>query len=286
MSTSLTLASVPQVKGKSISIDPQKKIRLQKAVRDFEALFVNQMLQAMRKGVPKSGLFDDEDSSDTQGKDIMETMFDMEISRTLSQSKGIGIANVLYRQITGDELPSAPMRSVQQNILPPENIQVAPKKAELESEFKPVQPVSRVLPGEAKTLRERVDEFDEVITDAAKKYSLDENLIKAVIAAESRGNTAAQSPKNAKGIMQLIDSTATEMGVTNIWDPRENIFGGAKYLRTMLDKFDGDVPLAVASYNAGPGAVKKHNGIPPYKETQKYVQRVLNFMNYFEHPDE
>jgi Rod binding domain-containing protein len=286
MSTIISLASVPQVKGKNISIDPQKKIRLQKAVRDFEALFVNQMLQSMRKSVPKSGLFDDEDSSDMQGKDIMETMFDMEISRTLSQSKGIGIANVLYRQITGDELPAFALKSPQQNVIADETMQVSTKKIELENEFKPVQPVARPLPGEAKTLRERVDEFGDVITDAAKQYSLDENLIKAVIAAESRGNISAQSPKNAKGIMQLIDSTASEMGVSNIWDPRENIFGGAKYLRTMLDKFDGDIPLAVASYNAGPGAVKKHNGIPPFRETQKYVQRVMNFMNYFEQPGE
>lgn len=221
-----------------------------------------------------------------QGKDIMETMFDMEISRTLSQSKGIGIANVLYRQITGDELPAFALKSPQQNVIADETMQVSTKKIELENEFKPVQPVARPLPGEAKTLRERVDEFGDVITDAAKQYSLDENLIKAVIAAESRGNISAQSPKNAKGIMQLIDSTASEMGVSNIWDPRENIFGGAKYLRTMLDKFDGDIPLAVASYNAGPGAVKKHNGIQPFRETQKYVQRVMNFMNYFEQPGE
>jgi soluble lytic murein transglycosylase-like protein len=81
--------------------------------------------------------------------------------------------------------------------------------------------------------------------------------------------------------MQLIDTTAAEMGVVNVWDPEDNIFGGAKYLSKLLNRFEGNVKNAVASYNAGPEAVKKYNGIPPYKETRNYVEKVMNYFEYF-----
>ena len=79
--------------------------------------------------------------------------------------------------------------------------------------------------------------------------------------------------------MQLIDSTANYLGVEDVWDPKENIMGGTKYLSKLLKLFDGDTDLAIAGYNAGPGNVKKHKGIPPFKETQNYVQRVKNYLN-------
>ena len=82
--------------------------------------------------------------------------------------------------------------------------------------------------------------------------------------------------------MQLIDSTASDMGVKNVWNPQQNIDGGTKYLKQMLDKFQGDLPNAVASYNAGPAAVEKHGGVPPIKETKDYVSKVLNYLQQFE----
>jgi len=253
-------------------LDPQKKIRLQKAVRDFEALLINQMLKSMRSSIDKSDMFGEEN----MGGDIMNSMFDMELSRKMSDTQGFGISNMLYYKLTGEKLPKPIPRASVANTV----IQNPPQKP-LNEEFRPVQSAPRPLPGEAKTLRERVEGFNTVIEDAAKAYNIDSNLIKAVIASESRGNPEARSPKDAKGIMQLIDSTAKEMGVQDVWDPRENIFGGARYLRTMLDQFDGDIEKTLASYNAGPGAVKKYNGIPPYKETQQYVKRTMNFLNYF-----
>ena len=92
----------------------------------------------------------------------------------------------------------------------------------------------------------------------------------------------ALSKANAKGLMQLIDSTATDMGVKNVWNPAQNIEGGTKYISKMLKKYDGDVELSLAAYNAGPGNVDKYNGIPPFDETQKYVKRVLGYLNYLD----
>ena len=92
----------------------------------------------------------------------------------------------------------------------------------------------------------------------------------------------AVSKVKAKGLMQLMDETAREMGVSNSFDPKANIFGGTKYIATMLRKFDGDIEKSLAAYNAGPHNVEKYGGIPPFKETQNYVTRVLGYLNHFE----
>ena len=93
-------------------------------------------------------------------------------------------------------------------------------------------------------------------------------------ARESAYNAAAVSPVGAGGVMQLMPATARYIGVSNVFDARENVFGGVRYLRTLLDTFHGDLDLTLAAYNAGPGAVQKYNGVPPYRETREYVRRV------------
>lgn len=117
---------------------------------------------------------------------------------------------------------------------------------------------------------------EQMINRAARKYGVESELVKAVATAESNLNQQSRSQVGAIGVMQLMPETAESLGV-DPYDEKENIEGGAHYIRQMLDKFNGNVQHAVAAYNAGPGAVQKYGGIPPYSETQNYVGRVLDF---------
>jgi soluble lytic murein transglycosylase-like protein len=116
--------------------------------------------------------------------------------------------------------------------------------------------------------------FRSEIRSAAQHNAVEESLIRAIIHAESAYQPDAQSPKGAQGLMQLMPATQAELKVSNPFDPHDNILGGARYLSQLLDQFDGDFELAAAAYNAGPNAVNKYGGVPPYDETQEYVRRV------------
>jgi soluble lytic murein transglycosylase-like protein len=121
----------------------------------------------------------------------------------------------------------------------------------------------------------RYARYDEHIRQAAALYQIPEDLVRAVIQVESDFDPRAVSPANARGLMQLMPETAERMLVTDIFDPRQNIFGGVRYLRVLANLFNGDIELTIAGYNAGEGAVMRYGGIPPFPETQEYVKRVL-----------
>lgn len=116
--------------------------------------------------------------------------------------------------------------------------------------------------------------YEYAINSAAKRYRVDPALVRAVIHAESAFRPGARSKKGAQGLMQLMPDTARDMQVVNVMQPEENIFGGVRYLAWLLEQHGGNTTLATAAYNAGPGAVKRYNGIPPYEETRTYVNRV------------
>ncbi|MHC1782833.1 MAG: lytic transglycosylase domain-containing protein [Anaerolineaceae bacterium] len=118
-------------------------------------------------------------------------------------------------------------------------------------------------------------DFQKIIAEASAKYGVDSNLVEAVIQAESNFDPSAISSAGAEGLMQLMPATAENLGVSDSLDPEQNVDGGVRLLRTLLNSYDGNVSLALAAYNAGPEAVAKYDGIPPYQETQTYVQRVL-----------
>lgn len=125
-------------------------------------------------------------------------------------------------------------------------------------------------------------EFEQLIKTCSEKYGVNPNLVKAVIHAESGYNPNAVSSKGASGLMQLMPGTAKSLKVADRFNPKDNVEGGVKYLRFLLDTFRGDISLAVAAYNAGLNKVAKYGGIPPYNETRTYVNRVLAYMKTYQ----
>lgn len=128
-------------------------------------------------------------------------------------------------------------------------------------------------------------QYDQIILKMAQKYDVDPELIHSIIKAESNYNSQAVSPKGAVGLMQLMPDTAKEYGVRNRYDPIENIEGGTKFLKDLFQTYDQKDDLVLAAYNAGPEAVKKHKGVPPYPETVQYIQRVKSYWNPEESPN-
>ena len=120
--------------------------------------------------------------------------------------------------------------------------------------------------------------YDDLIQEAAREHNLDPALIRAVMQTESGFDPTVVSPAGAIGLMQLMPALAEELGVTDARDPRENVMAGAKYLRQLLTANRGNVALTLASYNAGPGNVKRYKGIPPFKETRGYVRKITNLL--------
>ena len=120
--------------------------------------------------------------------------------------------------------------------------------------------------------------YDDIVMEAAEAYDMDPNLIRAVMQAESAFHPYAVSRAGAEGLMQLMPELADEMGVSDAFDPRENIMGGVRYLKRLLDHHNGNIDLALASYNAGPGNVQRYGGVPPFRETRRYVKTIKQIL--------
>jgi len=119
----------------------------------------------------------------------------------------------------------------------------------------------------------------QIVSEAADKNGVDSDFIQSVIRQESSGNANAVSRAGARGLMQLMPATATHLGVKNSFSPEQNVHGGTRYLKELLERYNGDAVKALAAYNAGPAAVDRYNGVPPYRETRQYVQRIVRDYN-------
>lgn len=249
-----------------------EKIKLAKASKDFEAIMTSFMLKSMTKNT--EGLLG---GGDNYGGEVFDTLFEQGMSEFISNSKGMGIANIIYKRMTGEDLP--------QIVRIPRKATAINKTENNENNTSPAVSVKKkdsvpVMPG--KSALKRLEQYNDIISEASAKYGVNENIIKSVILTESAAKENAISKAKAKGLMQLMDFTAKDMGVKNVWDPRENIMGGTKYLSQLIEKYNGNLEFALAAYNAGPGNVNKYNGIPPFEETQNYVRRVKSYLSHFE----
>ena len=224
-----------------------------------------------------------EDENSGFGSEVLGSHVDMLFSDQVSQTgTGIGIAELVYKQLTGEELESKRTITFPTEVAPEivqKDAKVSTKNEIDVSRFADRTPEART--SYVDKINSRLSNLNGIISKAAAENNIPENLIRAVITAESAGRADAVSPVGAKGLMQLMDGTASDLGVKNSFDPAENIAGGSKYIRQMLDMFNGDLNLALAAYNAGPGNVQKYDGIPPFKETQAYVAKVNKYLDKF-----
>jgi soluble lytic murein transglycosylase-like protein len=277
-----TTASVP---GAGVApCTPDEKIRL---VREFEGLFLAELWRAMSRTVDMGGegggLFGGH-SSDSGAFGPYGAIMDAEwvnwMSGTSLGNLGSGIEEALAAAIDRGELPvNGPAGmgdaftdafnggSPGLDTLRARTLYTVPAVTPALSASEDVRAFDAIST--------RVLSHDTEILEASRDTGIDPNLLRAVIHQESGGNPAARSARGAMGLMQLMPDTARVMGVRDPGRVRENVLGGARYLRTMLTRFGGNVRHALAAYNAGPGAVEKAGGIPPYAETRAYVPRVL-----------
>jgi Rod binding domain-containing protein len=267
-----------------------EKARLKKATREFESLVIYEMLKTMRKTVPESAFSKDAPLAGGMGKDIFTQMFDMKLAQKVATGGKSSISDILYSQMeklveaqygAGDEeVEIKPLGKAEKSAteLRPHNFIEVPGRFKQVQE-KELNPSLRALDSNNpdKTVRDITRNYGRYIRRAAHKNDLDSALILSVIKVESGGRASAVSPAGAKGLMQLADSTAQQYGVTKVFDPRQNIEAGSQYLRDLIDRF-GDLKLALAAYNAGPGNVDKYGGLPPFRETEAYVDNVIKNM--------
>ncbi|MBL7998941.1 MAG: transglycosylase SLT domain-containing protein [Candidatus Kapabacteria bacterium] len=255
-----------------------------KVARGFESMFVHEMYKTMRQSM----LDDDEKSGEEDmsfGGDVLQGMTDLQFADSVAQSgRGMGIATMIYKNLTGED--SLPSIITQHTGVTPygqtaKTSESQPTNAVQPASSKPKQELNEIQSVGKTPFLERVsarlDKYDTIINSAADKFGVNPALVKAIITAESAGNPNAVSPVGAKGLMQLMDGTARDLDVDDPFNPIQNISGGTEYIASMMKKF-GTLDHAIAAYNAGPGNVAKHNGIPPFAETQAYVRKVKRFL--------
>jgi soluble lytic murein transglycosylase-like protein len=257
----------------SAALQSSSPDQIRKVAREFESIFTGIMLKAMRKTVGDNSLI-----PSSFGEEVYTGMLDDQYSQLLSSKNSTGLAGMIERELNRDN-QALQAKSSLLNLaasvprdLPGTGLASASMASGAVS----------VVASSPTTGAPSLSRWKTYIDKASSENGVDSSLITAIIAQESGGNPAAVSSKGAKGLMQLMDSTAGAMGVSSSFSPEENISGGTRYLRTLLDRFGGNERLALASYNAGPAAVERYGAVPPYAETRSYVASVLRLKQQYE----
>ena len=266
-----------------------------KAALDFEAMFLSNMYKSMRK----SALAEGNDLTEaSQGREIFTEMLDNQYAGMSGKNplnageQGMknamsGISNSLAAQVyrslsrqAGEQAVGAPA-AAPKIIMPMYDASAKPAAGEEDDMFSTAPILAKLINMHARsgasTAADSLSDakLDPIVNAASKAYDVPANLIKSVIKAESNNQPLAVSGAGAKGLMQLMDTTAQDMGVRNVFNPGENVMAGTRYLKQMLERFNGDESKALAAYNAGPAVVERFKGIPPYEATKAYVEKVL-----------
>ncbi|MFQ5498441.1 MAG: transglycosylase SLT domain-containing protein [Candidatus Zixiibacteriota bacterium] len=285
----LPQTDIDNLKGPPAKTAEQEKQKLRKVTREFESLFMYQLMKTMRETVKESPMDEGSPFAKGSGKEIFRDLFDMELSRSVVQGNHGSLSDMLYKSMEklidaqyGTETNSVGIKPLGGPATQPpipihrEATPLPPQKRAptgLDSVRHRPMPLNRRahLPADGRITAK----FGKIVEQEAERNGIDSALIYSVIKAESSGNPRAESAAGAKGLMQLAYSTAADYGVSDAFDPGQNIRAGSRYLRDLIGRF-GNIRLALAAYNAGPGNVEKYGGIPPFSETVAYVERVMD----------
>jgi len=284
----------------------RREARLRRAAVQFESLFLQQMLNSMRATVPESGLMDGGGEMK-----LYRQMLDEELAKKVAGDSRFGIADMLvkrYLPLVEREESARPLDAggTQGRDVPA----TAPRRPTAAGDGTPralleravaayrqgSRPAGAADEGIDAALRARAEELGGAVADTLRRFAgpiarasretgLPPSLLLSVVTAESGGRTDAVSSRGAQGLMQLMPETAAEVGVDDPFDPEQNLLGGARYLAKLRERFDGDLALALAGYNAGPGNVERAGrAVPPFRETRHYVDKVVELYRRLE-PD-
>lgn len=260
----------------------QSRDGLKEAAKQFEGVFLNTLMKAMRQTVPENKLFNSEGPTK-----VYQQMQDAEMAKALAEGHGgLGIADLIVRQFEGavDREGQGAAAEGIPGLQPRHPVVGPPAPAALER-YRDMSSVGEAMAARQKlrffagqqgtAVADTLQKFEDHIGRASLRSGVEASLILAVVMEESGGDPQAVSAKGAEGLMQLMPATAAELGVQDPRSPGDNLAGGAAYLARMLERFAGDLDLALAAYNAGPGNVEKAGpGIPDFPETRRYVAAV------------